>query len=165
MREDIHAENALHMRARLIAFGALLLAGCATQPPATLDAPPFKTVVTVKQLMEWVIDPAADIVWDSVKSIMTEGGTKEIEPRTEGEWAAVRDAAATVAESGNLLMMQGRARGGKEWMAAAQRLSDTGSRALKAAEARDVTALFDAGGEIYNACSACHRRFAAHLSK
>ena len=152
------------MSVRLIPFGAVLLVGCATLPPSTLDAPPFKPVVTVKQLMEWILDPAADVIWDSVKSIITENSTKEIEPRTDDEWATVRTGAATVAESGNLLMMQGRARGGQQWMAAAQRLIDTGNSALKAAEARDAGALLNAGGEIYDACIACHRRFAAHLN-
>ena len=152
------------MSVRLIPFGAVLLAGCAALPPSTLDAPPFKPVVTVKQLMEWILDPAADVIWDSVKSIITENSTKEIEPRTDDEWATVRTGAATVAESGNLLMMQGRARGGQQWMAAAQRLIDTGNSALKAAEARDAGALLNAGGEIYDACIACHRRFAAHLN-
>ena len=152
------------MSVRLIPFGAVLLAGCATLPPSSLDAPPFKPVVTVKQLMEWILDPAADVIWDSVKSIITENSTKEIEPRTDDEWATVRTGAATVAESGNLLMMQGRARGGQQWMAAAQRLIDTGNSALKAAEARDAGALLNAGGEIYDACIACHRRFAAHLN-
>jgi hypothetical protein len=38
--------------------------------------------------MEWVIDPAADVVWDSVKSISTEAGTKEVSPQTDEQWAA-----------------------------------------------------------------------------
>lgn len=115
----------------------------------------------MKQLMEWVIDPAADVVWDSVKTIMTMEGTTEIAPKTEEQWAAVRNSAATLVEAGNLLMLDGRARGGQEWMAHARRLSDSAQVALKAAEAKNAGALFDAGGGIYNSCKACHDRYAA----
>jgi hypothetical protein len=110
--------------------------------------------------MDWVIDPAADVIWDSVKSIITLSGTKETAPQTDEQWAAVRNGAAMLVEAGNLLMMEGRARDNKEWMAAARRLSTTAELALKAAEAKNAEAVFNAGGEIYNACKACHDRYA-----
>lgn len=141
-----------------------LICGCSSVSPPVPTAPPFKTVVDVKQLMLWILDPAVDVVWDSVKTIMTIEGTKEIAPRTDEEWDAVRNAAATVAESGNLLMIDGRVRDRAEWMSAARGLTVAATRALKAAEARNSAAVFDAGGEIYNACSACHVRYAAHLN-
>ncbi len=111
--------------------------------------------------MTWVIDPAADVVWDSVATIMTEAGTKDIAPHTDEEWAAVRNSAAIVAESGNLLMIEGRARDRDKWMTAARRLAVAANQALKAAEAKNVDSLFAAGGDIYNACAACHQRYAS----
>lgn len=144
-----------------LSLSMVLLSGCsAPPPPPAPPAPPFTAVVNFKQLMNWVIDPAVDVIWDSVKFIISESGTKEIAPKTEEEWANVRNGAATLAESANLLMMEGRARDNKEWMAAARRLSTTAEQALKAAEAKNVEALFAAGGEIYNACRACHQRYA-----
>jgi cytochrome c553 len=146
---------------RWLPLSMVLLCGCSASPPPPLPAaPPFANVVNLKQLMEWVIDPAADVVWDSVKTIITEEGTKEIAPQTDEQWAAVRNGAATLAESANLLMIEGRARDNKEWMAAARRLTTTAGQALKAAEAKDATALFTTGGDIYNACRACHERYA-----
>jgi soluble cytochrome b562 len=109
--------------------------------------------------MEWVIDPTVDVIWDSVKTIMTQSGTKEIKPETDEQWAAVRNAAATLTESGNMLLIEGRARDQTEWTSAARRLITTADQALKAAEARNVEALFNAGGEIYKACAACHQRY------
>ena len=44
-----------------------------------------------------------------MKTIDTKDGTEEIRPRTDEEWTAVRNAAVTLAESGNLLMMVPRA--------------------------------------------------------
>ena len=144
---------------RLIPVSVLLILGCSAPPPPA--APPFAAVVNLKQLMEWIIDPAADVIWDSVKSVITESGTKEIAPQTDEQWAAVRNGAATLAESANLLMMEGRARDNKEWMTAALRLSTSADHALKAAEAKKVDALFTAGEEIYHACDGCHQRYAA----
>ncbi len=135
-------------------FGVILLIGCGPKP-----AQP-NTSLTLKQVMEWVIDPNADVVWDSVKSISNAKGTTEIYPRTDAQWEAVRNSAATLIESGNLLMAQGRAKDDKQWVEYSQRLSRTAELALKASQEKNKDALFDAGGKIYNACRACHDKYA-----
>src|SRR6267143_1143949 len=150
---------------RLLLLAAALQFGCGEAPK--LPAPPasaVRPVLSLKQLMEWVIDPAADAVWDPVKTIITEQGTKEIAPQTQEQWDAVRNGAALLAESSNLLMMETRARDQGEWLAAARRLASTAEKALKAAESKNAAAGFAAGGEIYDACSACHRRYAPQLN-
>jgi hypothetical protein len=140
------------------------LSGCeAPPPPAPPAAAPYNTTLAVKQVMEWVIDPAADVIWDSVKSIITDKGTQEIAPHTDAEWDKVRDGAATLIEASNALMIDGRARDKKEWMTAARRLGDAASEALKAAQSKNTEALFNEGGNIYKACAACHSRYATHL--
>src|SRR2546421_5176021 len=127
---------------RLLLLAAALQFGCSEAPK--LPGPPVSGL-SLKQLMEWVIDPAADAVWDPVKTIITEQGTKEIAPQTQEEWDAVRNGAATLVESANLLMMEGRARDQGEWLAAARRLAATAEQALKAAEAKDAQGVFAAG--------------------
>ncbi len=91
---------------------------------------------------------------------MDENGTEEISPTTTAEWAAVRHAATILAESGNLLLMPGRAQTDKQWTRLAQAMITTGRQALAAAESRDSAAVFDAGGEMYLVCSECHANFA-----
>jgi hypothetical protein len=141
------------------------LSGCeAPPPPAPPAAAPYTTTLDVKQVMQWVIDPATDVIWDSVKSIITEKGTQEIAPHTDADWDKVRDGAATLMEASNALMIDGRARDKKEWMTAAHRLGDAANQALKAAQAKNTEALFNEGGNIYKACAACHSRYAAHLN-
>ena len=132
--------------------GLVVVAGCGGPQP-----PPFKPLADNKLLMEAVIDPNADIVWDAVKTIDTKDGTEEIRPRNEEEWTAVRNAAVTLAESGNLLMMVPRAKDGGEWMTMAQRMIDTSEAAIRAAEAKNPERLFTVGGDIYESCSNCHR--------
>jgi hypothetical protein len=121
-------------------------------------------VLNLKQVMEWVLDPAADVIWDSVKTIYTEAGTKEVKPETDDQWEAVRNAAATLTETANTLMIDGRARDNNEWMAKAGSLVASADKALKAAEAKDVEALFAAGGDVYVSCRACHAQYASHLT-
>jgi hypothetical protein len=140
---------------------ALLLCGCSEPPPPPPAPPAVKPVLELKQLMEWVVDPAADVIWDSVKTIYTSEGVKEIRPQTDEQWDNVRNGAATLVEAGTMLMIEARARDNKEWMAAARRLSGTAGKALKAAQGKDLDALFEAGEAIYHACSACHQRYAA----
>src|SRR5215471_19631072 len=145
---------------------ALLLSSCHPAPPpapAAPAAPAVKGVLNLKQVMEWVLDPAADVVWDSVKTIYTQAGAKEFKPETDEQWNAVRDAAATLTEAGSMLMAEGRAKGGGEWAAAVQRLVAAADKTLKAAEAKNVNAVFETGGEIYVACRSCHLKFAPHL--
>jgi hypothetical protein len=123
------------------------------------DPPPFKPLADNKLLMTAMVDPNADLVWDAVKTIDTKEGTQEIRPRTEEEWTAVRNAAVTLAESGNLMMMVPRARDGGEWMTLSQRLIDTSESAIRAAEAKNPDRLFTIGGDIYETCSACHQKY------
>ena len=130
-------------------------AACSSAPPP----PPFKAVADNKLLMQSVVDPNADIVWDSVKTIVTKTGTEDIRPRTEAQWIAVRNAAVALTESGNLLMLVPRAKDGGEWMKRAQELITTGEAAIRAADARNADRLFTVGGDIYESCSNCHRQY------
>jgi cytochrome c553 len=124
-------------------------------PPATAPAP-FKAVVTTRQLMEEVIEPAANVYWESVGSVTDRRGTVDKAPKSAAEWDAVRNAATVVAESGNLLILEARARNRDEWMTLARALVEMGERARKAAESRDSKAVFDAGAELYESCVSCH---------
>jgi hypothetical protein len=121
--------------------------------------PPVKPNADTNHRMQSVVDPNADTIWESVKTIATVGSTEEIRPRTDEQWAAVRNAAVTVAEAGNLLMIVPRAKDGGEWMARAQEMVDTGEAAVRAAEAKNADRLFTVGGDIYEACSHCHQQY------
>jgi hypothetical protein len=143
---------------------AMIIVGCSgsKEPPAAAPAaaaPPFHTTLTTKQLMTWIIDPNATAIWGSVGSVATDKGTEERHPQTDEEWARFRNSAATLVESGNLLMLDGRAVDEDQWMATAKGMSDAAAQVLEAAEAKDVEAYFDAGGTLYEACTACHSKY------
>lgn len=131
---------------------ALLVAGCGAEP----TGPPLQPTATVQELMAHMIDPAADLVWDAVGTVITEDSVDHWEPQTDEEWAVVRNGAVTLVESGNLLMIGDRARDQDTWMRMTQGMIDAGLRMLEAVDARDTEAVFARGEEVYNACDTCH---------
>ncbi len=80
-------------------------------------------------------------------------------PTNDNEWATARRGAVTLAESGNLLMMRGRARDQGDWMKDAKMLADAGTAAYKAAEAKDVKALAAVAGALDASCTTCHQQY------
>ena len=142
------------MRLFLIPAIALLLvsSSCAPQPP-------YKPVASIKQVMESTVHPSAEVIFDSVGTIISASGVEEIAPKNDEEWANVQHSALTLAEAGNLLMIPGRAKQDSDWVKLAQGLVDVGMIAHKAAQAKNPEALFEAGGQIYEACLRCHSRY------
>jgi hypothetical protein len=140
----------------ILALGAVALSGCQTKP----DAPgPYKTELTVKELMKYVLDPSADIVWASSGFVVDEKGETDLSPTTAQGWAIVENNAATVAETANALMLPGRAPDEPQWIAFSTRLHDAALATMKAAHDRDKAGVLRTGGEMYAACTACHTRY------
>ncbi len=152
-----------------LALGLALLAGAVGSQPLPAPAPvippgipfPGKTLLTVKEVMRHIVNPAAELYWKAAGEVDTAEGEIHRAPKPEDNdrWAAAVNAAAVLQESGNLLMLQGRARDDKQWMKIAQQLADAGALAKTAAEARDEKKTFDAGSALYDACYACHGRY------
>src|SRR6266436_2200391 len=63
---------------------------------------------SIKELMESIIDPSADVVWGAGGTVVDKDGFHELAPKTEEQWLDVRRAAVRIIEGGNLLMMPGR---------------------------------------------------------
>ena len=142
-------------------------------------------VATIRDLMEGLIDPSADAIWESVQIEATLAGTRRKAPESDDEWRAVRRHALTIAEAANLLLVPDRAvaranaakpaeesvdlppaavaaliakdRAG--WTERARGLQEAAVAALTAADARDVNALLAAGETLDTACEACHAAF------
>ena len=133
------------------------LAACQKPAPAPPPPPPFNTSIPLHDLMVQVIDPNTDVVWAASGVMVDFHGEHDLSPTTDAGWAKVHDAAAVVAESGNLLLLPGRLRPGKTWTRQVQKLSALGLAAMAAADARDKAAMLRIGGDIHDACEECHR--------
>jgi hypothetical protein len=136
---------------RQFSFVVLILfaAACRTSPP-------IKAVATLEEVMHHMVIPNAEVVWDSVGTIYTVGKVEEIQPRNDEQWLSVEQSATVLTEAGNLLMMEGRAKDNGPWMERARALREAGASVHKAAVARDVAAVFERGGHLFDACQGCH---------
>jgi hypothetical protein len=139
----------------LITALCLFLAGCSRAP----QAPPFKSVVETKDLMDNVMERQADIVWSSVGTVVTAEGVEERRPKTEEEWQAVKAAAINLTETGNLLMLPPRAQDGDRWMQNIQKMMAQGERMIAAIDRKNPQEMFDVGSDLYDTCTNCHMHY------
>lgn len=139
-----------------ILFTVLLLSSCEGEQPLVDTA--YEPVVDNHHLMKWILEPPADVIWDSAGYIITADGEENLSPTTDEGWEHVARHAAALAESGNLLMMPERSLG-PDWDEYSKGLITASRLALAAAENRDSDALFDAGARIYQVCLACHNQY------
>jgi cytochrome c556 len=130
------------------ALAGVFFLGSITLAQAPSESSP--PVASVKQLMLDLIYPSSN---DILLAIYRGG------PKDEKEWAAVRRSAMTLAESGNMLMMRGRARDQEDWMKDAKLLAEVGNSAYKAAQAKDGTALTALAASVDASCTTCHKQY------
>ncbi len=123
----------------------------------------MEPVGDMKETMDWVLDPAADVIWGFAGYVTTAEGEIDLAPKDDEDWAQVKHAAWVLAESGNLLMVPGLAEEGGDWLEYSEGLRMMGGRLIEIAESQDPEALFEAGGHLYNICLACHQAYASEL--
>src|SRR5271167_4199378 len=96
---DIHAPNDTGGAMRMIGLVLFVTAALA-------QAPSFQPVGNVSELMISLIYPSSDALFYIERTA----------PKTDVEWNAIRNQALMLAESGNLLMMAGRAKDQQDWI-------------------------------------------------
>src|SRR6478609_7442203 len=143
----------------------------------------LKPVVSVKELMRDMIDPASDFVFDAVGTVLTKGKRIEKTPKTDADWERIRIGAVTMAEGAYLLKIpRPFAPAGDEnnssgpepselspaqikakleadpvlWNAKIEALRNVGLEVLEIVKKRDANALWDASDDLDNACETCH---------
>ncbi|HVY67010.1 MAG TPA: hypothetical protein VHH11_19525 [Gammaproteobacteria bacterium] len=168
---------------RSIVVGALALAALGTGVELYAQGNgDFIPKITIIELMDSMVMPNAQIVWDAVSYDVTDKGEQITGPKTDEDWQKVRWAAVTLAESANNLMVPGRvvnhpgvkpgegelapeqiqkliAANRPAWVAHAKVLYEAVSEAIKAIDAKDTEKISDAGGTIDSACESCHLQF------
>jgi hypothetical protein len=121
---------------------------------------PKATLLSVKDVMRHIVNPAAETYWAHSGEVDDEKGANDRVPTAQADWNINIDTAAQIAESGNLLMMDGRARDPNgPWMKYAQALNAAGIAGMAAATAHDHDKTNDAGSAMYDACFQCHGRY------
>jgi cytochrome c553 len=123
----------------------LLVFACA----AMAQAPTFQPVGSVGQIMLAMSYPFSDALFYIERD----------PPKTDAEWTKIQNAALMLAESGNLLMMPGRARDQQGWMKDAKLMVEAGAAALKAARAKDLQGILALNEQIVTSCTTCHEDY------
>src|SRR3954462_6560664 len=91
--------------AGLLLFNAVALPSCTSKSVPSAEAAPsdLTAYVSIKELMQNMIDPIADNIFDAVGTDVTATGIVDTRPVTDDDWAKVRQGAVTLAEGTNLL--------------------------------------------------------------
>jgi hypothetical protein len=175
--------------------GLLVVATACTKSPAPsatqtrapnlqTRAPNLLRLATIKDIMDSMVDPNGDWVFESVQEISDERGVIVKAPKTDGEWEDVRRHLFVLLEAPNLLVMDGRKVARPEdrsrnprvenepeqvqklldadrpsFIRRARKLQDAAVLAMKAVDAKDKDALFLALDGIDKACESCHLHY------
>jgi len=158
----------------------LLAVACAPRQPA----PEYRLTATIKDLMESLVDPSSDYLWESVSTDVTAKGTITKTPHTDQDWANLRHSTVALMEASNLLQMPGRrvAQPGEKsanpgieetpeaieslintdrasWIKHAHGLYDAAAVMMKAIEEKNADGVSDAGEILDKACESCHTQY------
>lgn len=152
-----------------LSVAALTLAACSESETAVAPeaaGPAYNTTLNMADFMNLVLEPTADVLWESagwVNSI--ESGYVELYPTTDEEWENVRRHSAMIIELGNALALPGRAVDNDAWVTYANGLSNAGILAMNAAAEQNQEDFFQAGAQLYSVCTACHQGYNAAVSR
>lgn len=165
---------------------AAIPAPVAAPAPMPAPPPPFLVMASIQELMDAIIDPSADALWDSVSITTTTKGTVFQQPHSDEEWQQARRHAIALIEGTNLLVMDGRklvapgspvldqgtsgvlsAEEGQKlfdekhatFVQFARALREVGAQMLTAIDKKDPTGMMNAGAAMDGVCESCHLTF------
>ena len=162
-------------------------ASSSTPSPAQVLWGDMKPIVSVKELMRYLIDPASDNIFDAVKIVQTKTGTVEKVPKTEEDWEKLRIGAVTLAEGVYLLKVPRpfapagdnndnttgpdateltpaqieakRAMDPVLWNAKIEALRNVGLEVLQIVKTKKTDELWEASYNLDQACESCHIQY------
>jgi hypothetical protein len=185
----------------MIAWGGMMFAAalasqqCTSKPAATATAATpaapsldssLAPTLSVKGLMEHVIDPTSDWIFDAAVVDISHKGVVETKPLSDEDWLKVERGGYLLAESTNLLKIPRRmvpieeegkphhpgdperspeqiqAKIEKDralWYKHADGLRTAALEAVRVAKAHDFDGLFKVGDQVDKACEACHLEY------
>ena len=162
-------------RIAMTAAGAAAVLG--TVAGSAQQAQDYLPQATVADVMNAMIMPMANVVWEAVRYEDTIKG-----PETDEGWQHARNAAVALAESMNVLMIPDRPVAGPDrvvgegelstqeigelivknrgaWVGYLRSLHELSMQTIQAIDARDAQKLSDLGGTMDELCQACHKQF------
>ncbi len=179
--------------AGLVFVAALVSQQCMSKPAATTATPAAPSLdsslaptLSVKELMEHVIDPTSDWIFDAAVVDISHKGVVETKPLSDDDWLKVERGGYLLAESTNLLKIPRRMVPVEEegkphqpgepelspeqiqakiekdralWYKHADGLKAAALEAVQVAKSHDLEGLFKVGDRVDKACEACHLEY------
>jgi hypothetical protein len=164
----------------LLSSAAMLLLCSSCAGPA----PEYRTTATVKDIMDSIVDPNADYLWDAVSTNSTAKGVIEHEPKTDDDWKELKRHTIALMEATDLLQIPLRlvAKPGEKaenpqvelspeviktlidsdraaWIKHNHTLHEATEAMLKAIDTKSTAGVLDAGDLIDKACETCHKQY------
>jgi hypothetical protein len=171
----------------------IFMSACSSSGPTPAGTPhgqalwgDLKPVVSVKELMRDMLDPASDLIFDAVHVVTDKDGIVETEPRTDADWERIRFGGVTLTEGAYLLKIprpfappgdENNSTGDEPaemspaqikakleadpvlWNAKIEALRNVGLEVLEIVKTRNAKALWDAGANLDRACETCHLEY------
>ncbi len=148
------------------------------------NQPAYRPESTVREVMDSMVEPNADFLWDAVSTRSTKQGIIEKAPKTDEDWKELREHAISLREATNVIQIPNRsvAKPGEKagdprieltpeliqtmiesdrttWANHAHELYDAVGIFLKAVDAKNVEGISNAGEDIDKACENCHLKY------
>lgn len=176
----------------LLFASALALQYCNRAPapepaagPAAAPAPgaDMTAVVSLRELMQNLVDPLSDNIFEAVGSDVTAKGVVETRPTTDEDWAKIRQGAIVLAEASSLLKLPRKVAPADDyvsknpgelppaeieasieknrgaWNAYANAMRAEALKVIDIVDKKETDKLFQAGSDIDRVCESCHLAF------
>lgn len=130
------------MRNKLISMVALV----AVSAGVFAAESPLQATANMSELMTRIIQPTSDAVFY----------VSRFPPEDDAAWREMEDRTLMLAESANLLLIPGYVQDSDQWLQDTLLMRDAAVAAWEAARSRDIDALMDLNGALYESCESCH---------
>jgi hypothetical protein len=174
-----YQENEMNSMIRKLAVSALLLPALCFAEVAN----PIPAAATIREIMNDVVRPSADVLWGATAVYITEEGEDDRSPTNDEEWLTVDESRIAMERAIVALSVPGRLVDAPDapasdeddlkpaeiealirqepevWAVKLRALGESMVHSKKAIEDQDVEALTEIGAEIDEACESCHQHF------
>jgi hypothetical protein len=110
------------------------------------DTATLQATTSMSELMTRVVQPTSDAVFYVSRT----------PPESDEDWRRLQNQTLMLAESANLLLIPGYVRQQQQWVTDSLLMRDAAVAAYEAAKSKDLFALEELNGALYESCESCH---------
>lgn len=124
------------------------------------DATPYYTALPMKQFMSEVLSYSAQEIWKRQGYISDEKGMRSLFPKNDEERKQARNAALSLAEMANVLLIPGRRVEEQAWTDGVAQVRKAALKLADTSLMKNEDGYMEAGIQLNDACYSCHKKYA-----